>query len=58
MTVRDMMYHLLYGPASFAVRGLQLRLIQVDDGVFQQLGQELDVVEPFLFLLVEKGRAS
>jgi hypothetical protein len=54
MTIRHMMYYLLDGPASIAVRGLQLGLIQVDNGVLQQLGQELDIVEPFFFLLLGK----
>jgi hypothetical protein len=46
MAIGDMVDHLLYGPAAFPVWGQQLRLVQVEDGILQQLWQEFNIVQP------------
>ncbi|MCE3281545.1 MAG: hypothetical protein K0Q66_282, partial [Chitinophagaceae bacterium] len=54
MAVGNMVYHLLYRPTTFAVRGVELMGIEILDRHFKILWKKAQVCEPCLFLFERK----
>jgi hypothetical protein len=47
MAIGNMMNYLMNSPSSFAIRSMQLCLVQVQDCILYQVRQELQVGKPF-----------